>query len=85
MISFIIFCIIIGIQGGNMIKITMPKIYRVDIIESERGWGCHLDESLYFDNEIEAKNYATNYNKKYNTEAQVPDWYMYAKYMGKVQ
>ena len=30
--------------------------YSVDIIESECGWGSKLDETIYFDNEAEAKN-----------------------------
>lgn len=68
----------------------MPQIknpepaYRVDIIESERGWGSKIDETLYFDNEPEARKYAEDYNKKHNNSAVVPDWYMYAEYVGRV-
>lgn len=69
-----------------MPRIDKPKdAYRVDIIESERGWGSKVDETIYFDNEAEARQYATDYNLKYNTAKVVPDWYMRAEYAGKVQ
>ena len=67
-----------------MAQITKPIAYRVDIIESERGWGGKLVESIYFDNEEEARKYAMDYNTKYNTFEEVPDWYMVAEYCGKV-
>lgn len=67
-----------------MAQITKPIAYRVDIIESERGWGSKLDETLYFDNEAEARKYVADYNAKYNTFEEVPDWYMVAEYCGKV-
>lgn len=64
----------------------MPRVnrsYRVDIIESERGWGQKVDETIYFDNESEARDYVKQYNDKHNPPVQVvPDWYMYAKYVG---
>ena len=68
----------------------MPRIvnrqeaWKVVIIESERGWGSKIDEELYFDNEAEARKYAIDYNNKYNTATEVPDWYMRADYVGKV-
>lgn len=58
--------------------------YRVDIIESERGWGSKIDESIYFDNADEAVKYAADYNIKHNNKDYVPDWYMYATYVGRV-
>ena len=65
----------------------MPEIkinaYRVDIIESESGWGQKIDEVKYFDNEIEARKFVTDYNAK-NDKPYVPEWYMYADYRGKV-
>lgn len=57
------------------------KKHLVDIIESERGWGQKVDETLEFDTEEEAKQYCREYNSK-NTEARVPDWYMRAEYRG---
>lgn len=62
----------------------LPTAYRVDIIESERGWGSKIDETIYFDNEEEARKYAIDYNNKYNTATEVPDWYMRADYVGKI-
>jgi hypothetical protein len=67
-----------------MARIQISEAYRVDIIESERGWGSKIDESLYFDNESEAKQYVVDYNRKYNSVAVCPDWYMIAQYVGKV-
>lgn len=72
----------------------MPRIerpqdaWRVDIVESERGWGRKIEESIYFDNELEAKQFTNNYNDEYNPPLKpgegVPDWYMYADYVGKI-
>ena len=67
-----------------MAQIAKPLVYRVDIIESESGWGSKLDETLYFDNEEEARKYVVDYNAKYNTSKEVPDWYMVAEYCGRV-
>jgi len=67
-----------------MPRIEIKTAYRVDIIESERGWGQKIDETIYFDNEDEARQYATEYNLKYNNLDYVPDWYMRAEYVGKV-
>lgn len=68
-----------------MPEIKMSPAYRVDIIESERGWGRKIDETKYFDNAIEAKAFAQKYNDTYNTAKEVPDWYMYAEYVGLVR
>ena len=57
--------------------------YRVDIIESERGWGSKIDETKYFDSAESAKDFVKQYNAK-NDKPVVPDWYMYAEYRGKV-
>ena len=66
-----------------MPRITKPVGYRVDIIESERGWGSKIDETIYFDNEAEARKYCEDFNAK-NTETVVPDWYMRAEYCGPI-
>lgn len=57
--------------------------YRVDVIESERGWGQRLEDVKFFDTEIEAKDYIDEFNKDNNLDY-VPDWYMYAKFYGSV-
>lgn len=65
-----------------MARINKPAdAFRVDIIESERGWGSKIDETIYFDNEAD-REYARAYNAKYNTSTVVPDWYMRAEYVG---
>lgn len=64
---------------------NIPQAFRVDIIESERGWGSKVDETIYFDNEAEARQYAIDYNRKYNNLDYVPDWYMRAEYVGAVR
>lgn len=68
-----------------MPQIQINQAYRVDIIESERGWGSKIDETLYFDNEEEAKKYVKDYNEKYNSQEEVPDWYMIAEYVGPIK
>ncbi len=61
-----------------------PKYrWRVDIIESERGWGQRTDEIKFFDSEDEAKEFVVEYNKE-NNKPVVPDWYMYASSPQKV-
>lgn len=67
-----------------MPEIKFQAAYRVDIIESERGWGQKIDETKYFDNEQEAREFVHDYNMLYNSEKKVPDWYMVAEYVGKV-
>lgn len=66
-----------------MARINRPVGYRVDLIEYERGWGSKIDETLYFDNEEEAREYCKEFNAK-NTETQAPDWYMIADYRGPI-
>jgi hypothetical protein len=55
----------------------MSKI-KVEIIESERGWGQKVDDVRNFDTLSEAQKFVDEYNSK-NNEPEVPDWYMYAK------
>lgn len=56
--------------------------WRVDIVESEAGWGSKVDSSEYFDTEAEAKKYRKEYNDRYNLPLKpgekVPGWYMIA-------
>ena len=51
---------------------------KVEIIESERGWGQRLDEVKEFPNRTKAEKFVEKYNSK-NNLPQVPDWYMYAR------
>ncbi len=53
---------------------------KVYIIESERGWGQRIDDTLEFDSPEEAETYCRKYNRKHNPPRDdTPDWYMYAK------
>lgn len=51
--------------------------WKVDIIESERGWGQKVDGTKYFETKDLADLFCAEYNKR-NNEKTVPDWYMYA-------
>ena len=50
---------------------------KVEIVESERGWGQRVDEVKEFDTLPEARLFIEEYNAK-NNEEEVPDWYMHA-------
>lgn len=66
-----------------MPEIRNPTVlYRVDLLEFERGWGSRLDEVKYFSTEQEATDYVKEFNSE-NTEDVVPDWYMIAIYQGR--
>lgn len=51
---------------------------KVELIESERGWGQRLDEVREFPSREEAEAFVAEFNSK-NNETTVPDWYMYAR------
>lgn len=53
------------------------KLYKVVIIESERGWGQKVDSVEYFRKKENADAFVQNYNKD-NTADVAPDWYMVA-------
>ncbi len=55
--------------------------HRVNIIESERGWGQKIDEVKTFDTKDEALAFCNKFNER-NNEDTVPDWYMRADYVG---
>ena len=54
---------------------------KVEIIESESGWGQRTDEIMTFPNMEAAEKYVKKFNKCNNKSA-VPDWYMYARIIG---
>jgi hypothetical protein len=51
---------------------------KVDIWESERGWGQRLDETKEFETIEQAKAFCDGFNAD-NNQPTVPDWYMVAK------
>lgn len=59
------------------------QLHRVEIMEYERGWGVTLDEIKFFDSKEDAEAFCADYNKD-NTAKVVPDWYMVARYVGRV-
>lgn len=58
--------------------------YKVNIMESERGWGSKVEDTYYFDSKQDAAIWCMNYNKKYQSSSSTPDWYMIAEYAGQV-
>jgi hypothetical protein len=67
-----------------MSEINLSLMFKVEILEYERGWGSKVDEIKYFDNEPEAKNFVNDFNSK-NTDEVTPDWYMVAVYCGQLK
>ena len=53
-------------------------MWKVTIIESERGWGQKVDEVCEFKSYEDAKIFQLEFNKQ-NDKDYVPDWYMVAK------
>lgn len=51
---------------------------KVQIIESEAGWGQRVDEIKTFPTRLEAENFVKEFNQ-HNNLKQVPTWYMYAE------
>jgi hypothetical protein len=58
----------------------METKWFVQLIESERGWGQRVDDTLEFNYFEEAKNYQNKFNSqnKKLPNGIVPDWYMCA-------
>jgi len=69
---------------SNMKEINLPNIYRVNIIESELGWGSKIDQIKYFASEQDAKLFVKDFNSL-NAADTAPTWYMQAEYVGKVE
>lgn len=60
------------------------KVFLVNCIESERGWGSKIDSQSIFPTEALAKDYCKIYNEKHNFTESIPDWYMLEEYVGEV-
>lgn len=61
-----------------MTDVIGTGLWRVTVIESERGWGQKVDEYRRFQTKEEAEKWVDNFNKQ-NDLPNVPDWYMYAR------
>jgi hypothetical protein len=63
-------------------EILSQEKWKVDIVESEAGWGSKVDETKEFPSEQKAKDFVKKYNEKYNPPLKpgerVPSWYMIA-------
>ncbi len=70
-----------------MPRIAKPTVqaFRVELTEYERGWGSKPWDTVYFDNEAEARQYAIDYNNKHSNLPSAPDWYVRADYAGPVR
>lgn len=53
-------------------------VWKVVIIESERGWGQRVDEVKEFETKAEADAFVKEFNSE-NTAPTAPDWYMQAQ------
>lgn len=60
-------------------------VFRVVLTEYDRFSGPSELDTIYFDNEAEARQYAIDYNTKNNDKSYVPDWYVRADYKGRVK
>lgn len=56
----------------------MAFVYRVNVWESEKGWGSRIEERIDYPTPEEAKEYVEKFNS-YNSEYETPGWYMYAE------
>lgn len=52
-------------------------MWKVYVMESERGWGQRVDEVKHFTSKQEAEEFKKEFNSQNNLD-HVPDWYMYA-------
>jgi hypothetical protein len=70
-----------------MSRIQKPNLiaYKVELTEYERGWGARPFDTWYFDNELEARQAAIDYNTKHNNLDSAPGWYVRADYTGPVR
>lgn len=63
-------------------KAAKPKV-KVEIIESEAGWGQKVDEVKEFTTLAKAEAFIKKFNKPnhddYKKTGKVPGWYMYAR------
>ena len=58
--------------------------FRVDFVESERGWGSE-HYSCYYESESEARDVVEETNDEYCSTSYVPDFYICATYFGDVE
>ena len=68
-----------------MAQVTLDKaLFKVVLTEYDRFSGQKHWDTMYFDDEAEARQWAINYNKEHNNLDYVPEWYVRADYEGRV-
>ena len=68
----------IVINPEDLPQKIFKTLIKVQLIESERGWGQKIEDTLYFEDYSKAVEFVEEFNSK-NDEPEVPDWYMYAR------
>lgn len=59
-------------------RLVVTVKFKVELWESERGWGQRLDEVREFDDAQKALDFYREFNTE-NDKDEVPAWYMFAK------
>lgn len=57
----------------------MAFVYRVNVWESEKGWGSRIDERIDYPTPEEAKAFVTEFNNSRTSPPETKDWYMWAE------
>lgn len=57
------------------------RLFKVNLIESEKGWGRKSFDTKYFIKENNAISYIKEYNSKNNLKI-TPDYYTFAEFIG---
>jgi hypothetical protein len=60
------------------------KVFLVDEIEFEAGWGARREDQYLFPSEELAIEFAESYNREHNSKLVNPEWYMRQDYIGEV-
>lgn len=60
------------------------KVYVVNLVEYELGWGSKVFDTLYFKEELNAHKFILEHNSKNNLKM-TPDYYTKAEFKGAIQ
>ena len=58
--------------------------FRVEIIESERGWGSKVDDYMICLSQQDAELFKEEFNS-FNISVTIPEWYMVASSISKIE
>ena len=62
-------------QGRGLIENGMATIFKVPVVESEKGWGRKIDDYMLCLSMEDAMAFTKEFNSQ-NTAKNTPDWYM---------